>query len=414
MVIAKQLRPWAFGSVLLGVLAACTGSKEGNPNLELVVPLRGTATQPNLAFSLFCNGQRQAFVSPGILVASIEALGTGTTTGTCALTATPTQPYDALNTAAGDAVFVSLPASGTVQRFTAALTPAPGFAPPAIPNFCPTRLSLSPDESKLVALDDPADLSSGCDNSTTRAARVAVFDARTGALLTGGLLTVINAGDRQSSGQFAASLSDADLIVLEPFANRYRLERYALSNLAAPPAQSAVLADVSASSNNQVDVGRNGTGFVATINGFGGKTVAINLTGTTDAPAVGFGNEVTGVPQIDQPQVVGAAQRAINTRQSSDSLTAYLRPNSVLLKRDLQASDPKRIDSVILGFSSPDLVFTPDGFAWALAGSTTLGSSLQKIDIFGFPTGVQTQTNFFLGGATALSVAWVVQTPASP
>ncbi|NJK46542.1 MAG: hypothetical protein HC933_21885 [Pleurocapsa sp. SU_196_0] len=99
-----------------------------------------------------------------------------------------------------------------------------------------------------------------------------------------------------------------------------------------------------------------------------------------------------------------AVNRIVNVRNVDDSLTAYLRTNSILFKRDAQPTDPKRVDAGRISSIAADLTFTPDGFAWALVGA---GTSLQKIDTFNFPL-VNVTSSANLGGATALSVTWVI------
>ncbi|NJK46543.1 MAG: hypothetical protein HC933_21890 [Pleurocapsa sp. SU_196_0] len=161
------------------------------------------------------------------MFASVDALA-NTSSGidpveACQLVTTVSSPYDTLNTATGSAAWVSFPGEGTVRRYQPDRTVDPVFNLQTVPDLCPTRLSLSPDETKLVVLDDPSD-PNGC-NNPARGSRVAVFNATTGALLTDGVLTVATPGDR-GSGQVAANLDNTSLVVLEPFAGSYRLERY--------------------------------------------------------------------------------------------------------------------------------------------------------------------------------------------
>lgn len=379
-------------------LAACTGSFEGNPNLKLVLPLRGSAP-----VSVVCNGVLETFSAPGLLLASTDALtNSGVANAGCSLQPTASQPYDVIGTVTGSAVFVSLPAQGTIQRLTPTLTPAAGFALAAIPDFCPTRLALSPDEIKLVALDDPADAQSNCVNTTPRAARVAVFDAVTGALLPGGLLTVASETDRRL-GQIAFALDNTSLVVLEPFVSTYRLERYSLANLTALPLQSPTLPGFS-SSSNAVDVSRiGGGGFAVSIGGGSGQTLNVVLQTSQSNPVVQFGAAVTAVLQTDQLGNIGPANRVINNRISDNSLTAYLTFSGLLLKRDTQASNPKVIDAARVGITALDVVFPPDGFIWALTGS-----SLQKLDPFNFPS-VPIVSSASLSGGSALALAWVIE-----
>ena len=387
--------------VLVGLisLVACTGSFEGNPNLKLVLPVRGTGP-----VGVVCNGVLETFTAPGLLLASTDALtNSGVANAGCRLQATASQPYDVIGTATGGAVFVSLPPQGLIQRLTPTLTPAAGFAPvSAIPDFCPTRLALSIDETKLVALDDPADPLSNCVNTTPRAARVAVFDAVTGALLPGGLLTVASEIDRRL-GQIAFALDNTILVVLEPFVSTYRLERYSLANLSALPLQSQTLPGFSSSSNS-VDVSRiGGGGFAVSIGGGSGQTLNVVLQTAPSNPVVQFGAPVTAVLQIDQLGNIGPANRIINNRISDNSLTAYLTINGLLLKRDTRASNPKIIDAARVGISALDVVFPPDGFIWALTGS-----GLQKLDPFNFPS-VPIVSSASLSGGSALALAWVIE-----
>ena len=387
-------RKWLLG--LLG-LAACTGSFEGNPNLKLVIPLRGAAP-----VSVVCNGVPQSVTAPGLLLASSDALtNSGVANAGCSLQPTAVQPYDVIGTATGSAVFVSLPTQGVIQRLTPTLTPAPAFALAAIPNFCPTRLALSPDETKLVALDDPADPLSNC-TAPARASRVAVFDAVTGALLPNGLLTVASADVRQS-GQIAFALDNTALIVLEPFAGSYRLERYALANLTTLPLQSQPLNGFS-SSSNAVDVARiGGGGFAVSIGGGNGQTLGVVLQDAQSNPVVQFGAAVSAVLQTDQSVIVGPANRIVNNRVADNSLTAYLTSSAIVLKRDTQASNPKVIDAARVGIAALDVVFPPDSFIWALTGS-----SLQRLDPFNFPS-VPVISSVSLSGGSALALAWVIE-----
>ena len=385
----------ALGSLLL---VACTGSFEGNPNLKLVVPLRGTG-----AVSVVCDGIAQSFTAPGLLLASTDALtNSGVANAGCSLQATPGQPYDIIGTKTGSAVFVSQPAQGAIQRLTPALTLVAGFALAAIPGFCPTRLALSPDETKLVALDDPADLQSNCVNTPPRASRVAVFDAVTGALLPGGLLTVATETDRRD-GQIAFALDNSALIVLEPFAAAYRLERYNLANLNVLPLQSSRL-DGFSSSTNAVDVGRiGGGGFAVTIGVGNGQTLNVVLQDAQSNPTVQFGAPINAVSQIDQLRAIGPANRIVNNRIADNSLTAFLAASGLVLKRDTQASNPKIIDAARVGLTALDIVFPPDGFIWVLTGF-----SLQKLDPFTFPN-VPIVSSVSLSGGSALALAWVIE-----
>ena len=394
-IFARNPIKWLVG---LSLMAACTGSFEGNPNLKLVVPLRGANS-----VSVVCNGVPQSVTAPGLLLASSDALtNSGVTNAGCSLQPTASQPYDVIGTATGSAVFVSLPAQGVIQRLTPTLTPAPAFALAAIPNFCPTRLALSPDETKLVALDDPADPQSNC-VATPRASRVAVFDAVTGALLPNGLLTVASADVRQS-GQIAFALDNVALVVLEPFAGSYRLERYALANLTTPPLQSQPLNGFS-SSSNAVDVARiGGSGFAVSIGGSSsGQTLNVVLQDAQSNLVVQFGAAVSAVLQTDQSVNVGPANRIVNNRVADNSLTAYLTGSAIVLKRDTQASNPKVIDAARVGIAALDVVFPPDGFIWALTGS-----SLLRLDPFNFPS-VPVISSASLSGGSALALAWVIE-----
>jgi hypothetical protein len=393
-----------LGALMLG---ACTGSKEDNPNLKLVLPVRGSS-----AFNLFCAGQSRTFTAPGVLFASTDAL-TNTSSGidpveACQLVTTPSAPYDTLNTVTGSAVWVSFPGEGTVRRYKPDRTVDPVFNLQSVPDLCPTRLSLSPDETKLVVLDDPSD-PNGCNTGLgTRGSRVAVFNATTGTLLTDGLLTVATPGDR-SSGQVAAALDNTNLVVLEPFAGSYRLERYLFADLKATPLRSDSLG-VIANSGLNVEVSRVGVGFAASVGGFNPKTVAVRLkeSGTTGAEIVQFGADITAVEKVDAALPVAVASdgvnRIVNVRNGDDSLTAYLRANSILFKRDAQPTDPKRLDAGRISSIATDLTFTPDGFVWALVGA---GTSLQKIDTFNFPL-VNVTSSASLGGVTALAITWVI------
>ena len=391
----KSQIKWLLGLLLV---SACTGSFEGNPNLKLVIALRGVAP-----VSVVCNGVAQSVTAPGLLLASTDALtNSGVANAGCSLQATASQPYDVIGTSTGSAVFVSLPAQGSIQRLTPTLTPAPGFALAAIANFCPTRLALSPDETKLVALDDPADPLSNCVNTTPRASRVAVFDAVTGALLPNGLLTVASVSDRNQS-QIGFALDNVNLVVLTSFATAYRLQRYALSNLATLPLQSQPLNGFSVSSN-AVDVARiGGGGFAVSIGGGSGQTLNVVLQDAQSNPVVQFGTPVSAVLQIDQPLSVGPANRIVNNRVADNSLTAYLTSSAILLKRDTQASNPKVIDAARVGIAALDVVFPPDGFIWALSGS-----SLQKLDPFNFPN-LPIVSSASLSGGSALALAWVIE-----
>ena len=90
--------------------------------------------------------------------------------------------------------------------------------------------------------------------------------------------------------------------------------------------------------------------------------------------------------------------------RSDNSLTAYLTFNGLLLKRDTQANtNPKVIDAARVGLTALDVVFPPDGFIWALTGT-----SLQKLDPFNFPS-VPIVSSAGLSGGSALALAWVIE-----
>jgi hypothetical protein len=151
-------------------------------------------------------------------------------------------------------------------------------------------------------------------------------------------------------------------------------------------------------------VGRTATGFSVAIGGFNGRTVSVTLPDASSSRAVQFGPEVNAVERVDSLLPIGSANRVINNRIQDNSLTAYLLPGSILFKRDNTASDPKRIDAARFSLTATDLVFPPDGFAWALTSG-----SLQKIDTFNFPI-VQSVSSAGLGGANAVALAWVIET----
>jgi hypothetical protein len=369
--------------------------------LSLVVPVRGTTV-----FNLFCAGQSRSFTPPGVLFALTDALS-NTSSGNgnaCQLTSTPSQPYDTVNDAIGRVAYVSFPTESTVRRYFANGAIDSAFALGAVEGLCPTRIALTPDETKLVVLDDPADPNSNCNNNPARASRIAVFNAASGALLTNGVVTVANAGDRIIA-QVAFGLSNNDIFVIGPFAGQYRLQRFRFADLSAPPLQSDNLVGVTLSSATLVDIGRIGTGFAVAIGGSSGKTFNVRTSeGGTDI--VQFGNEVTAVATVDQNLPVGSANRIVNLGAGDqNSLSAYLTSSGILFKRDALASDPKRIDAGRFSISASDLLFTPDGFAWALSGS-----SLQKLDTFNFPI-IQNISSVSLGTAQAFALTWVIQTP---
>ena len=99
--------------------------------------------------------------------------------------------------------------------------------------FCPTQLALSPDQTKLLVLDDPGDPALGQRGliacaSTTRQTRLVLFD------LAGSPTRVLEANGagtnrfdiNRAAGPVAIAMSNAQAFVLSTFANQYNLYRF--------------------------------------------------------------------------------------------------------------------------------------------------------------------------------------------
>jgi hypothetical protein len=198
-----------ISSLIVLTLIACTGSfEDGTSSSRLVFAITqaGTINCQN-------NNSTPVTVAVGLLIANSN-LDQPSQFSNCSSVQTDSAPYDLVTTPTGDRIIVSLPAKGRLEvRSNKASIPVIANLQPATGEFCPTRLALSPDASRIAVLDDPDDTSArdlGCSNTNNRQPRVLVFNlsAITASTKT---LEPIRTATGGTSGTFEANRANGPL-----------------------------------------------------------------------------------------------------------------------------------------------------------------------------------------------------------
>jgi hypothetical protein len=399
----------ACRTVFLGLivtLTACTGSSEQPVSgIELVV-----AINPNPApQQVSCGNQSPDTISatgPGLLVLdTVKLSGQGSDAQQrCTFLALEAAPYSVLTgtrVPQGARFIVSLPTVGKVQDWPSSLTgtaaaptsPTELVRPTNAPDFCPTKIAISPIGDLAAALDDPGVTDSGC-ATTNRAPRVVVWRRFTAPGQP--LQPTVAFPYAVNGGPIAIALSDTTLFVLSPLAGQYRLTRYTLSTSNTPPtldleAASQALAPITLSSTpKQANLLLNGSNlYIAYGDDFSGKVYQV-ASNATALPGDEFkvNNQVLGI--VLNQFSDGKVQDGTN-----QPTFAFTLQNTLKFSRgDVISSQSASVRTV---------TFTPDGFAWTLG----TGGNLTQYDLISLSNLTPTANAFLNSSLNARDLAWI-------
>jgi hypothetical protein len=380
-------------SLIAFVLIACTGSfEDGSSSSRLVFAIAQSGT----INCLNNNVSTPVTVTVGLLIANSNLEQPGGFSN-CSSVTTEGAPYDLVTIASGDRIIVSLPSKGKLEvRSNKANIPVIATLQPKTGEFCPTRLALSTDARRVAVLDDPDDAAArnlGCTNTNGRQPRVLIFNL---AEITASTKTLepIRIATGGASGTFEADRNRG------PFA-------LAMLNLASD-AQAFVVAKFNSyatfrlSKNNETDNKITGTPLSLTDLNPPDPTLRIELTNIDSRLLLTFNTKSgnTGGAYFIDPNslattqiklndiALGATNRAIWNKRSSDSLVAYLQPNNVIFQRLGNPPSNSKAQSL----SNPiDVAFTSDNYAWVLQSG-----SVSRFDITNLTT-INTSSSVFLG-----------------
>jgi hypothetical protein len=369
------------------VFIACTGSfEDGTSSTRLVFAI----TQAGTINCLNSNTSTPVPVAVGLLIVNSNLDQPGGFSN-CSSEQTDSAPYDLVTTPTGDRIIVSLPSKGKLEvRSNKSKIPVIASLQPkdSTEAFCPTRLALSPDASRVAVLDDPDDATArdlGCTNTNNRQPRVLVFNltaitASTKTLepirtATGGASGTFEAN--RANGPFALAMlnlaSDKQAFVIAKF-NNYAIFKLNKDNETASKVTGTPINLTDLNSPNpglqieltsvdsrllftfSSDSGRVGSAYFIDPNTFATEQVAFN-----------------GAP-------LKATTRAVWNKRPNDSLIAYLQPSSVIFQRLSSPPSNSKAQSV----NNPiDAAFTSDNYAWVLqSGSVSRfdTTNLARID----------------------------------
>jgi hypothetical protein len=359
-----------ISSLIFGSLMACTGSFEGGSSsarLVFAVPAANTINCLNDAGTSL-----PITVGIGLLITNSNLEQNGQLSN-CQPVSTESAPYDLVTTPAGDRIIISLPGSGRLEvRSNKTNNPVIAKLLPKTGEFCPTRLSLSPNAQRLAVLDDPdapKDPNNPnpteriCTNTSNRQPRVLVFDLssitastttlepiRTATGGTGGTFE-----SNRVNGPLTLTLTDVQPFVVAPFTT-YAIFKLNKDNVDRVSPLTLNLAGLNINDNSlRLDLTNIGTKLLlsfSTNSGAGGGYFIDPNSSTLTPEAVALNSKP-----------LTATTRAVWNKRPNDSLIAYLQPNQVVFQR---ISSPAS-NSKAISVSNPiDAAFTSDGYAWVL------------------------------------------------
>jgi hypothetical protein len=359
-----------ISSLIIGSLMACTGSFEGGSSsarLVFAVPAANTINCLN-------DGGTSLPVAIGIgLLITNSNLEQNGQLSNCTSVPTESAPYDLVTTPTGDRIIISLPGSGRLEvRSNKTNNPVIAKLLPTTGEFCPTRLSLSPNAQRLAVLDDPdapKDPNNPnateriCTNTSNRQPRVLVFDLssitastttlepiRTATGGTGGTFE-----SNRVNGPLTLTLTDLQPFVVAPFTT-YAIFKLNKDNVDRVNPLTLNLAGLNINDTSlRVDLTNIGTKLLLSFSsnsGAGGAYFIDPNSSTLTPEAVALNSKP-----------LTATTRAVWNKRPNDSLIAYLQPNQVVFQR---ISSPAS-NSKAISVSNPiDAAFTSDGYAWVL------------------------------------------------
>jgi hypothetical protein len=372
---ARSLISGLISGLIAFVFIACTGSfEDGSSSSRLVFAITQAGT-----INCLNSGPNSPSVSitvtVGLLIANSNLDQPGVFSN-CSSVKTDSAPYDLVTIPTGDRIIVSLPSKGKLEvRSNKANIPVIATLQPATGDFCPTRLALSPDASRVAVLDDPDDTSArnlGCSNTNNRQPRVLVFNlaaitATTKTLepirtATGGASGTFESN--RANGPFALAMlnlaSDKQAFVMAKF-NNYAIFKLNKDNETA--------SKVSGTPINLTDLNSSNPGLQIELTSIDSRLL---FTFSTKSGTVGGAyfmdpNTFTAEQVALNGAPLKATTRAVWNKRPNDSLIAYLQPSQVVFQR---LANPAS-NSKGLSVSNPiDAAFTSDNYAWVLQSSS--------------------------------------------
>jgi hypothetical protein len=231
----------AIAAILALTLSACTGSSEGG-RLDPRLILAGTVTAETAPPTCTPPGPSFTTAGPALILLSTAQLEATLTEGRnvlCARIAVanlPAPAFEARSKPDGSEAYVTIPQAGEWRVYDPTLTQVgTSFAtPPGATAFCPTRLTVGQDATRIAVLDDPTVPGSGC-SSTTRNPTVRIYDLSSDsrpliATLQSPISLPVLPPSRSGSPMEIAILNN-NLFVLTPTtANTYQLYRFDLNS----------------------------------------------------------------------------------------------------------------------------------------------------------------------------------------
>jgi hypothetical protein len=356
------------------VLIACTGSfEDGTSSTRLVFAI----TQAGTINCLNSNASTPVQVAVGLLIVNSNLDRPGGFSN-CSSVKTDSAPYDLVTTPTGDRIIVSLPSKGKLEvRSNKANIPVITTLQPkdSTEAFCPTRLALSPDVSRVAVLDDPDDATArnlGCTNTNNRQPRVLVFNltaitASTKTLepirtATGGASGTFEAN--RANGPFALAMlnlaSDKQVFVMGKFKD------YAIFKL---NKDNETASKVTGTPINLTDLNSPNPGLQIELTNTDSRLLLAFSTNSGTGGAYFIdpnSSTLTPEPVALNGKPLTATTRAVWNKRPNDSLIAYLQPSNVIFQRLSSPASNSKAQSV----SNPiDAAFTSDNYAWVLQSS---------------------------------------------
>jgi hypothetical protein len=405
----KKFACWTVFVPLTFALTACTGSSEqAVSGIELLVAVNPTQAPLTSGASCLDSATPQAVTGPGLLVLDTARLTNNSSTdGRCQFLALEAAPFSVLTgtrSPQGQRFVVSLPSVGKVQDWPSTLNGTPSVPtgptelvrPTNAPDFCPTKLALSP-TGDLAAAADSGITDAVC-TAANRQTRVVVWRRfiAPGQPLQPSTPFAVDAGGRP----IAIALSESTLFVFSQFSGQFKLTRYTLKTDTTPPTL------------DQETVKFPILSFpIAPEIGGIPKTANLLLSGST--LFIAYGDDFSGrVYQVAaDAQAAPTDEFRINNQLLGNVLNLFTDGKvqdsanqpafAFTLQNTIKFSRGDAISS--LSATVQAVTFTPDGFAWTLG----TGGNLTQYDLISV-TNLAAAANVFLNsGLNARDLAWI-------
>ncbi len=406
----SSIKKYTCWTVLLGIaaLTACTGSSEqAVSGIELVVAVNPTQAPLTSGASCLDSTTPQAVTGPGLLVLDTARLTNfSSTDGRCQFLPLEAAPYSVLTgtrSPQGQRFIVSLPSVGKVQDWPSTLTGTPSVPtgptelvrPANAPDFCPTKLAISPLGDLAAAVD--SGITDAVCTTSNRLTRVVVWRrfVAPGQPLQPSTPFEVDAGGRP----IAIALSDTTLFVFSQFSGQFKLTRYVLKTDTTPPTLDKDLTNLPVLSfpitptigtPKQANILLNASNLlIAYGDDFAGRVFQVAADAkTTPADEFRINNQLLG--NVLNVFTDGKVQDSAN-----QPAFAFTLLNTVKFSRGEAISS--------LSATVQAVTFTPDGFAWTLG----TGGNLTQYDLISV-TNLAASANVFLNsGLNARDLAWI-------